>query len=390
MVHHYKLLSHLPEKLKDDKEIVLEAHRRKGASVCLQYASQRLKADWEVVATAIWSHMSNLDDADDSLKSSKDFCAFLLQYEVPGLGPALGGKVCEYLVQALKEEVKSDKELMRRIIVRGNDTYDRSVVKVLPDNLKDEFTKDPELAIAAIAGDWFDSEFKISSELLSNKDFIKEAMKKNISGAYKRSNLQDDPEILQIVLEDAKRLEGKRYGFNAISYLAVAYKRAPEDLQANRELAMRLVKLCGGMYPNLIPAFKADKEFANAAIQDPEYAYSLSSPEALPPELTSDKGFMLGILKTGWPALGFYQDSNLRHAQNIYILFASSELMAYKDFVLQALELIENPDLSLTEHRRVFWDMLSEGLKADKDVVMALLKKYQDVGIRGLFTYNKA
>ena len=86
------------------------------------------------------------------------------------------------------------------------------------------------------------------------------------------------------------------------------------------------------------------------------------------------QGFMLGILKTDWLALGL-KDSSLEQAQSIYIRVASSELMADKDFVMQAIDLIANPGFNLTEDRRDFWDMLSEGLKADKDVLMALLKK---------------
>lgn len=386
---HNKLLSHLPDKLKDDKEVVLEAHRREGAYPCLTYASQRLKADWEVVATAIWSSIRNFYDADESLKSSKDFCAFLLQYEVPGLGLSLGGKNWQQdLVKTFKEEVRSDKELMRRFICKGNDTYDRSVMQTLPDKLKDEFTNDPELAMAAFTGGWEPYEFAIPSELLSNRDFIKEAMKKNLAVAYERSNLRNDREILQILFEDAKRLEGKRHPKTSIWYLAVAYQRAPEDLQANRELAMRLVKLSGDMYKFLIPAFKADMEFVNAALQDPSDTVDRKSiAEALPPELTSDKGFMLGVLKTDWLALGLREDTN---ANDIYLRVASSELLADKDFVIQALKLCRDPGYCLTEDRTTFWDKLSEGMKADKDVLMALLKKYRDLGSSAVNAYLTA
>lgn len=363
---HWKLLSHLPEQLRDDKDVVLESLRHTGGS-CLSLVSPRLKADWDVVASAVWQSgwSGSMYGADQSLKSSKDFIRFLLQHEVPGLGPALREGRHADLVKTLSEEVRSDKELMRGFIFRGNDLYDPSVISCLPENLRDEFRQDPELAIAAITLDWYESTFQVPSELLSNRDFIKQAMKKHLPRAYLRCRLKSDRDFVEAVFEYVKSPEGQS-GMSAGKYNAgtlcrTAYSNSPEDMKANRDLAMFLVKMDGFNYRSLTPAWKVDKEVANAALQDPNYARSACAKD-LPPELTGDKDFMLGVLKRDISAFDGYE-----HAKDYYIDVVLSELLADKDFVMAAIEYSLRP----------FCERLSEGLKADRDVVTASLRKWQ-------------
>ena len=301
-VSKYEFFRGMPDKLKDDKEVILEIVKRDGYD--LNVASPRLKDDEEVAMVAAESNASALFYMSDRVKKNKEIVLkalsdyhdagsgteFALTKYIPeelrddydvalalvkGSGYCLKGfserlidnedivkvavshphelsdqyileypKRVEFSYQYASPRLRNDKEIVR-LAVKNNP----ALYSWLPLSLRD----DKEMAIEACLA-FLDNIDRLPKEFFSDKDFVVSLIKKLEKGSFvyrdAAKEIKEDPEVVELIL--SKSL-GNYY------YLPFKYKMDEKIIR--RVLKDDIKTIGGGVFPKYIK--KGDKYYAS-------------------------------------------------------------------------------------------------------------------------------
>ncbi|WP_302162507.1 DUF4116 domain-containing protein [uncultured Fusobacterium sp.] len=186
----------------DDKEIMLEAVKENGKS--LNFASERLREDPEVVLAAVKQNGRSLEFSSEALKNNK-----------------------EIVIEAVK-----------------NSSWAIEYASPVLQN-------DPEIVMEAVKKNGLVLNL-ISDEMKSNPEIVLEAIKNNGENIkYASETVKNNKEIMLAAV--------KTYG------LAIAY--APEQLRLDKEIALEAVKENGTAIVYLPDTLRDDKDIARTAIK---------------------------------------------------------------------------------------------------------------------------
>lgn len=186
----------------DDKEIMLEAVKENGKS--LNFASERLREDPEVVLAAVKQNGRSLEFSSEALKNNKEIVIEAV-------------KESSWAIEYASEELRNDPEIVMEAVKKNG----------LVLNL-------------------------ISDEMKSNPEIVLEAIKNNGENIkYASETVKNNKEIMLAAV--------KTYG------LAIAY--APEQLRLDKEIALEAVKENGTAIVYLPDTLRDDKDIAREAIK---------------------------------------------------------------------------------------------------------------------------
>ena len=178
-----RFLQYASEKLKDDREIVLAAVTKSGSA--LEFASDKLKDDKEIVLTAVTNRGYSLQYASTKLKDDK---------EIVLVAVTNGG----FALQYASDKLKDDKE----IVLAALDNKGRAL-EYASDKLKD----DREFILAAVKKYGTTLSYA-SNNLKNNREIVLEAIKNDPNSIeFVNDQLNGYPEIVLTALsQDANAL----------------------------------------------------------------------------------------------------------------------------------------------------------------------------------------
>ena len=301
-VSKYEFFRGMPDKLKDDKEVILEIVKRDGYD--LNVASSRLKDDEEVAMVAASSNASSLFYMSNRVKKNKEIVLKALsEYNDPSSGTefALSKYIPEelrddydvvlalvkgsgYCLHDISERLKDNEDIVKVAISHPHELSDRFIMEYpkrvefsyqyasvrlrndkeiirlavknnpalyswLPLSLRD----DKEMAFEACIA-FTDNIGRFPKEYYSDKDFVVSLIKNLETGSFvyrdAATEIKEDPEVVELIL--SKSL-GNYY------YLPFKYKMDEKIIR--RVLKDDIRTIGGGVYVKYIK--KGDKYFAS-------------------------------------------------------------------------------------------------------------------------------
>ena len=390
-VSKYEFFRGMPDKLKDDKEVILEIVKRDGYD--LNVASPRLKDDEEVAMVAAESNASALFYMSDRVKKNKEIVLkalsdyhdagsgteFALTKYIPeelrddydvalalvkGSGYCLKGfserlidnedivkvavshphelsdqyileypKRVEFSYQYASPRLRNDKEIVR-LAVKNNP----ALYSWLPLSLRD----DKEMAIEACLA-FLDNIDRLPKEFFSDKDFVVSLIKKLEKGSFvyrdAAKEIKEDPEVVELIL--SKSL-GNYY------YLPFKYKMDEKIIR--RVLKDDIKTIGGGVFPKYIK--KGDKYYASIRFDR----------EALQ--------FASNIVKAFAPAAGKFQGEVNEVAESLKPEEDTKDMTI--EFEVSKQDIIDSFN---TKHSAYSSGYLPEDLLNDEDFILTLFKK---------------
>lgn len=194
--HKFKIAS---KKIKNNKNIVLAVMKKNG--YLLEYTSDELKNDHEVVITAINnSNGQALQYASDKLKNDRDIIFTALKYRSD-------------LLKHASDELKNDREIIIAALQKNASEYrSDNVLNYVSDNLKNDF----EIVKIAIKNS--DYALRYASDKLKNdREIVMAAVKKNGSALeYASDELKTDREIAMTAMNNSYIGGALKYASNEI------------------------------------------------------------------------------------------------------------------------------------------------------------------------------
>ena len=198
--HVFKFVS---DELKNDKDVVLAAVSNDGA--VLEYASDELKNDKEVVLAAVSKFSYALEFASDELKNDKEVVLVVVSKY---------GHVFKFV----SDELKNDKEVVLAAVSNNGDVLkyasdelknDKEVVLAAVSNngdvlkyASDELKNDKDVVLAAVSNNGIVLKFA-SDELKNDKDVVLEAVSNNyIALKYASKKLKKDREFVLLAVTE--------------------------------------------------------------------------------------------------------------------------------------------------------------------------------------------
>ena len=230
--HKFKIAS---KKIKNNKNIVLAVMKKNG--YLLEYTSDELKNDHEVVITAINnSNGQALQYASDKLKNDRDIIFTALKYRSD-------------LLKHASDELKNDREIIIAALQKNASEYrSDNVLNYVSDNLKNDF----EIVKIAIKNS--DYALRYASDKLKNdREIVMTAVKKCGLELQSASNeLKNDHEIVMIAVKNS----------------GYALQYASDQFKNDREIVMAAVKKNGSALEYASDELKTDREIAMTAMNN--------------------------------------------------------------------------------------------------------------------------
>lgn len=318
----------IPEKLKGNKKIVLEAVEQNG--LALEFASSAMKKNREVVIKAVEENAFALEFADEIRRNDKTIAIKAVRQN--GLAFEFVSdrlkKDRDVISAAIKQNYRAFELLptdmkVNRLLILEMVKEEGIILKIIPEELmKDrEFIFNILIQIPHVL-------FYVIPELKGNKDFI-------------LSLVANKGEILKYI--DPKLKQDKDFIIAAVTRNGAALEFADRDWQKNKEIVLAAVRNNGLALKFAIKTRKRDMVIAETAVRQNGVALEFVG-EALKRDL-----------------------SIVSHAvrQNgLALQFANIKLQKNKDIALEAV----NRDANAFE-------FVSKDLKQDKDVVLAADRK---------------
>jgi len=278
------------DRLRADKEVVLAAVAQNG--LALLDAHEAFRSDKEVVLAAVAQHAIVLHLASPALQSDREVVVTALAAAGPGFVERLiEGPMG--LPQGLWRDLKEDKDFVLEAVAQNGSVLkhasetlkaDKSVVlaavaqngRVL-EHASEALKADKAVVLTAVTQDGgalgAACLFHAKGGLMGNKDFVLEVVAKNgCALEYASRPLRADRDVvLKAVLQHSDAF-------------CFALGALPED----REIVLAAVKQAGHMMREAAGILKSDREFVLEAVAENGYALSGASPE-----LQNDKEVVL-------------------------------------------------------------------------------------------------
>lgn len=392
----------------DDKEIVLEVLKNSHYTYILEFASERLKNDKDIIKEAIKHDACALTYASDGIKNDKDVVLFTVSKDGTLLGEVsdrLRDDKDVVLVAVTtnpsalawaSDRLRDDKDVVMAALSngkKGNDAYDipGMALSFASDNLK----ADREIVELAIKGTGAAIVYA-SDELKDDKELVKKAYSNNHFRLMEceiiehiSERLKKDEDIMILSLESGeeycwiyevdtknpkiiKLCEEERIKCVKRELINCSAELSEYDeYNDNKEIVMIAVTRDGNQLEYASNRLKNDKDIVMAAVTQDGWSLEYASDE-----LKKDKDVIKRAIKTTANALVFANEDTrnnkefviraIEEAENkkIYgiLEFLSDELRDDKDIVLKVIEYGDD------------FAFVSERLRSDKDVVLKAIK----------------
>lgn len=319
-------LGRLPDKYKEDKEIILAASK---SHFCAFYrASDALKKDIEFQKEVINENSLCLAWADDKLKNNKEFVMGAVKKDGFSFGFA-------------SDELQKDEELgLEAVMQNGLALQNEFIYKIRA------------IALEAVKRNGLALEF--ASDILKNdREIVTEAIKQNPQ-AFKFASkaLQDDAGI---ILEAVKG-----YGY--------AFLHASESKRKNRDFVLAAIKVNPKVFGCALNDVQRDKEFILEAVASDDY----STPMSWAHPFLHDRSFMMELVKRNGRVIyyGFNDDREIVleavNQDGRAYASASARLKNDKEICLAAIE---------QNYEAYFF--APKVLQNDKEVILAAAEKFE-------------
>ncbi len=237
-------ISYLTHPLNDDKRIVLEVIKNDGDKYYM--ASDRLKRDKDIVLEAIKRGYSFYPIIGEN-PQFKDDKKIVLE--------AIKKKHNYY--HSVSDRLKQDKDIVLEALKSG----------LLPSLIPDALKNDEEFMLMAIAKNPYVYEVA-SQELQFDKNFFKKALK--INGNLLRVINQYDNEELKNKLNEFLKQEDvilETISGNRYLHSKKIFENAPRELKENKDFVLKVVSLNPTMLLHVDKKFQEDKEIVLAAVE---------------------------------------------------------------------------------------------------------------------------
>ena len=191
-------LKYASKRLRDDKEVVLEAAEYRSFFTSFKYASKRLRDDKEVVLKAVDNYQPNIRFASERLRADKEIVLIAID-------DLTGDGFYGCNIEFASMELRDDKEIVM-IAIENDESC--SAFSFASKRLR----ADKEVFLAAINAYWYPWSSRqqsillhASSELRADKESVLAAMKKSpfsspsVELKYISEELSNDPEFMKKV-----------------------------------------------------------------------------------------------------------------------------------------------------------------------------------------------
>ena len=331
------------KRLMGDKEFILLIINTEFSYGILERASKGLKADKEVVMTAVKKNGYSLQYASKSLKDDKSFFKAAIKLS--------GGYVLEYA----SKELKDDKQVVKTAVKNWG-----KALEYTSDNLRN----DKEVVMAAVKsyGRALEYAFK---ELKADKQVVMAAVKQNgMALEYASKELKDDKQVVKTAVKN--NVFALKYASKELKVLATL-----EDGFNSKFNALRAVKKNGRDLEYTSKELKADKEVVMVAVNEDGRALQFASAK-----LRDNKQVVMTAIKnTGIQSTPLqYASTKLRDDREVvmaalktfghgHLQYASKRLKGDKEFLMEA-----------SGYDKTALQYASKSLKDDKSFFKAAIK----------------
>ncbi|CAB9516150.1 expressed unknown protein [Seminavis robusta] len=317
-------LREAPDEMRDDREVVLTALR---TSSCLQFASARLRDDFDLVEVAVASSPSSLEHASLRLRGDVRLVMTALARSTGSLYFALrhasGGIKADqrFMLECVEKdgltlEIASPKLRCNREIALAAVKSNACALHYVSEDLK----HDEEVLIAAMQ----DGANKRS---LFFDTYVPEAMRNNrsivlaaVRGAgeslrFASSAFRKDPEIVLSAIEtygeafryaDDSLKSNRQVVVNAIQRNPVSLSFASDELKRDRSLRMAALSSNGDVLAGITDGVETDRELILTAVRnlkDETVPGAKQFLKFVAPHLRNDRGVVLELVKRRGQAL---------------------------------------------------------------------------------------
>lgn len=362
-------LEYVSDQLRDDREIVLRAVTRSNSQ--LEFASEKLQNDKDVVFTALQHYgYYAFQYASAELRNDKEFVMRILS----------DPKIFSYSFDYVSDELKRDREVVYEAVKGFGEMYY---------NINDEFKNDREIALLSLVStdDPFRWHYECFPDSFKNdRDFFISAF--NITSdiaQFISPQLARDREVAQIVISQGGETlnyfaDEIRDDYElvklALTTYGSAYFAASSRLQNNPELKMLAVTNDCAVFKMLSEKDRDNPDIALAAISDRSDESRTFNNEAgifcfVSERLKNDRDFVLRAIKLKPDILPFLSPQ----LQNDELVIA--EAVKHDNSVLQFIadKYRQNPDFLRTMVTKSNWGLIyAPELRNDREYILNLAK----------------
>ena len=313
--------------LKGDAEVVTAAVRQNG--LALQFASDALKGDAEVVTAAVNNNGLALQFASDALKGNDDVVYIAMRQNDTAFGFALESWQMEHVLTKLADGssprlcelsqwIPTEERTLRKMI--HYICYINQICKHLSYNLKDD--KNFMIAVNAIIANYH---VKLMHHVSTHGSIAYDA-RINGCGYHLYKPISMPLECIAHMASD-RLLDDKAFMLAIVTQNGFELVGASDQLKDDKELVMKAVKQSARALNHAHDRFKDDKDVMMEVVkQAGGYLYSASD------RLKDDKEVVLAAAKQDIRALQFAPDHLLREDKDVVMLGLSgkSEHVVYK------------------------------------------------------------
>ena len=279
------LQKYVPERLRDDEQVVREAVRKYGGS--LEHASARLRDDKGFVLELVRGRSDSLlEHTSERLRDDQEIVLGAVRNDAGSLKHA-------------SERLRDD-----RVIVLAAVGADAGSFKYVSDRLRD----DKGIVLAAVGADAGSFKY-VSDRLRDDKVVVMKVVKtEGRMLEYASAHLRDDKEVVEAAL-----------GLCTSRSCHCAWLHASERLRKDREFVMKVIHISGEMLPYMSPRLRVDRAFVMEALQTTDWRILMRR------ALLDDKKFMMEVfLRLGCEGasavLACAQQGIISEATLVYVL----------------------------------------------------------------------
>ena len=370
-------LQYVSDTLKADKEIVMAAVQQNG--LALQYASDTLKADKEIVMATVQQDGLALQYASNTLKEDKEIVMAAVRQNGHALvyvsklqaGRAIVMAAVQQNGWALRyasDSLKEDKEIVMAAVRQNGQALQHAHKK---------WQEDREVVMAAVQQNGQALRYA-SDSLKEDKEIVMAAVRQNgqaLQHAHKK--WQEDREVVMA----------------AVKQNGLALQHSHEKWQGNREVVMAAVQQNGRALQYAHKKWQEDREVVMAAVQQNGRALQYAHKQ-----LQEDKEVvMAAVQQNGWALQ--YAHKKLREDKEVVMAavqqngraleYARKKLQEDKEIVMAAVQqdglVLQYARKKLQEDREVVMvavqqdglalQYASKELKADKGIVIGAVQQ---------------
>jgi hypothetical protein len=333
----------------DNKELVLAIINGYYYPELLQYLSNRLRNDKELVLLLVAKNASQLEFASDGLKNDKDI--FYTAANENGY----------YALKFGAEHFRTDKML----VLKAVNTYHAHAFEFASEDLKDDI----EVAMKAVSINGHN--LKHASDRLKNNFEVVSTAINHTGVAYKYASreLQKNQDLVFLAINNENT-----YYEDVPKLLEFIFKNTNEFIN-DREIVLVVVKKWGLILELVSSNLQADKEVVLEAYRENKFSFQYAAYT-----LKNDKDFILTIFnqKDGHYVLEYISEELKKGSdfKSAYKLAAIEGKIPYRflpDDLKNSREVVLNSFQNKNERIDDVFDDMPEEFKDDKEIVLAAL-----------------